>query len=64
MTHPDILTIERFGYLHPESEPVVVGYCCQCGQPLYDDEENLEDEDGLLWCDTDCLMKYYGVHMN
>lgn len=43
-----------------ESEPEVVAYCCQCNEPLTEQDEFL-DFQGEYACDEDCLFKYYDI---
>lgn len=62
MTHPDILQAERIGYIYPQNdEPKLEGHCCECGEELYDDDGYLIDDDGQKYCDTDCVMRYFGI---
>lgn len=59
MTHPDILTMERFGELEPIREPRQIGECCYCGAPLYENMTELAESTDALFCDMDCCHAYY-----
>ncbi len=60
MTHPDILTIEKFGSLYNECPAEKIGSCLYCGETVYDGTEAVESKDGLF-CDMGCLCEYYEI---
>ena len=47
-----------------DRDSVVVGYCEQCGEPIYVEDERYELPDGLMFCaiDDDCLLYYAYKH--
>ena len=60
MTHPDILKLERDGYLPQTQETDFLGRCAECGGPLYDNAAHVLSRDGLF-CDTGCCELYYQI---
>ncbi len=60
MTHPDILAIERHGFLPLGKSGVKIGRCIYCEENIYDDSEPIESRDGLF-CDMDCCCEYYEI---
>lgn len=60
MTPPDILKVERWGYIHPPPNPQIVGQCEQCKNDITDEYEYYETKDGLF-CSDECLKKYYEI---
>ena len=61
MTHPDILKMERFGGLNPNTVPRIIGECQYCGTELYDDMPELVKSADGLFCEMDCCHEYYGI---
>ena len=63
MTHPDILAMERFGELHPGNDEERVGYCEECGRPIYDDQGDYWRcrAEGIFFCSEDCLCSHFGL---
>lgn len=60
MTHPDILMVEKYGYVTPPVKAKVIGRCTQCNEEITDEYEYYESKDGLFCCD-DCLYAYYEI---
>lgn len=60
MTHPDILTINRFGTLNPERLHDKIGRCLYCDTNIYESAEVIQSNDGIF-CDMDCCREYYGI---
>lgn len=63
-THPDILRIERTGYLHgDEQSNVRLGYCEQCGESVMEEYSGdaYETDEGVLFCSLECCHEYYGI---
>lgn len=60
MTHPDILKMERLGEIYPPKVHML-GRCAACGQAIYDDEICWEADTGELFCERDCIDRYYGI---
>jgi hypothetical protein len=52
--------VENPMILYKEKEPKVVAFCCECNEPLTEQDEFL-DLDGEYLCDDYCLIKYLGV---
>lgn len=44
-----------------EPEPIVIGKCIACGEILTTDYEYCTDDDGNLFCTTECALDFYGV---
>ena len=43
-------------------DPKESGYYCEgCGEPILEYQEVFEDNDGHLFCSTECLHEYYGI---
>ncbi len=62
MTHPDILKMERDGYLgRPAREPKFIGECAECGEAIYFGYDHYIDEEGRKYCDADCALKWYRI---
>ena len=61
MTHPDILKMERDGYLSEPEEYTFLGYCEECGEEITDEYAHVRQEEGLFFCDMECVKKYYGL---
>lgn len=60
MTHPDILTMERLGYLPRSRDPEKLGVCRYCESEIFDTDEPVESRDGLF-CSMDCCREYYEI---
>lgn len=60
MTHPDILKMERDGYLDSPHKPKLIGICDYCGDDIYDDCDAVESSD-YIFCDIKCCFDYYGI---
>lgn len=60
MTHPDILTVEKFGNLYRERAAEKIGCCLYCDEAVYDSGEAVESKDGLF-CNMDCLSEFYEI---
>ena len=58
MTHPDILTIEKFGGLNPKRFAERTGYCINCGRQVCEDA--VLSKDGVF-CNMECLHEYYEI---
>ncbi len=62
MTHPDILKMERDGYLGDAGiEAKFIGECAECGEAIYVDYDHYVDEDGQKFCGVECALRYHGV---
>ncbi|MBE5039227.1 hypothetical protein [Ructibacterium gallinarum] len=61
MTHPDILTMEKLGYLPPESAPHKIGYCLYCDEPLFEGDTELTESTDGMFCSMDCCHEYYEI---
>ena len=44
-----------------EPEPILIGKCVVCGEVLTTDYEYCTDDDGNLFCTTECALEFYGV---
>ena len=44
-----------------EPEPMLIGKCVVCGEILTSDYEYCTDDDGNLFCTTECALEFYGV---
>ncbi len=44
-----------------EPEPILIGKCVVCGEVLTTDYEYCTDDDGNLFCATECALEFYGV---
>ncbi len=60
MTHPDILSTERYGYVRRQSKEESIGTCKLCGSDIFDGDEYVESYDGIF-CDMDCCHGFYGI---
>lgn len=59
MTHPDILTMEKFGELEPMRDGRQIGECRCCGAPLYRRyNPNIVFEDNNVFCNAQCRRAY------
>lgn len=64
MTHPDILKMERYGFIGKARKPQYLGECKNCGSVLTDEYECHTSKDGLF-CSRECIDKYYEIeHVN
>lgn len=61
VTHPDILTIEKFGSLYNEASSEMIGRCLYCEGAVYEGTDAVESRDGMF-CDMSCLCEYYEIH--
>ncbi len=62
MTHPDILKMERDGYLGvPVKAPKFIGECAECGEAIYFGYDHYIDENGTKFCSVDCALKGHGI---
>ncbi len=62
MTHPDILKMERDGFLGvPEEESKFTSECAECGEAIYPGYDRYVDEDGNEFCTVDCALKGHGI---
>ena len=51
----------------PNHAAKVIGECAECGEELTVDSEFIIDDDGNNFCDTPCIVDYYGfkvAHMD
>ena len=51
----------------PNREAKVIGECAECGEELTVDDEFIIDDDGNKFCETYCVIKFYGfkvAHMD
>ncbi len=64
-THPDILKVERDGYLrgNGEGENELLGYCEECGDSVYYEYSGdaYKTDDGKLFCTMECCHENLGV---
>lgn len=61
MTHPDIISAERYGYAqHQLKEHELIDVCDRCGSDIFNGDEYVESYDGIF-CDMECCHKYYGI---
>ncbi len=58
MTHPDILTVERFGRLNPKYFAEKHEICINCGRQVCEDK--VLSKDGAF-CNMECLYEYYEI---
>ncbi len=59
MTHPNILTMEKFGELETVRDERQIGECRCCGAPLYRKyNPNIVFEDNAVFCNTHCRRAY------
>lgn len=60
MTHPDILKMERDGYMGKEQrEPI--DRCACCGSYIYEDNKDAVEGMDNAFCDMHCLIRYNGI---
>lgn len=60
MTHPDIESVERYGYTD-KNRCMPCGVCLFCGSDIYKDgERHIKSFDGMF-CDEDCCHSYYEI---
>lgn len=58
MTHPDILKMERDGFLGPA--PKVVGRCRGCGADIAEGSYCQVSPDGYMFCSSECALESVG----
>lgn len=64
MTHPDILRVEKTGYLYGEpAEPKKIGTCIYCGLPIYDDDGDAYESPDGYFCEIECVLEYHNVRL-
>lgn len=61
MTHPDIVKMEKFGCLDPETPLRRIGNCLCCGEELYDDGLALVESTDGIFCSLACCHEYYEI---
>lgn len=59
MTHPDILKMERDGFLG--SDPECIFRCRQCGMEIVDGDICYEDADDNRFCCKECAMENHEI---
>lgn len=59
MTHPDILKMERDGFLG--SAPRIMGVCMECGEQIEEGDTYYEDSDGGVFCSLECVLEHTGI---
>lgn len=42
-------------------ESVMIGRCEKCGEPLYQEHEIIEDNEGNMFCGQYCALRYHGI---
>lgn len=62
MTHPDILEVQRYGYVRSGSAKAKpIGVCLFCGSDVFrDGDEHIKSFDGIF-CNRDCCRSYYEI---
>ena len=63
-THPDILQMERCGYLYGEKqENVLLGDCEECGESVYSDicGDAYKTDSGMIFCCEECCHDFFGI---
>ena len=63
-THPDILKVERDGYLYGcGEENKLLGNCEECGDSIYSEYSGdaYQTDEGELFCSLECCHDYYGI---
>lgn len=61
MTHPDILKMNRCGYLYEPPEIRNLGECDNCGEDLTTDYAIFEDRYWNKFCCRDCAIQFHGI---
>lgn len=59
MTHPDILKMERDGFLG--GPPKVIGPCRTCGETIMEGDTYYDDNEGGLFCCLECVLENAGI---
>lgn len=59
-THPDILKMERDGYLDKPKEKLL-GRCDFCGDYIYENDKQAVESMDYIFCCEACCYKYYGI---
>lgn len=47
-------------HMCPNHAAKVIGECAECGEEITEDDEFIIDDDGNKFCETSCIIKFYG----
>lgn len=56
LEHPDITTVNRYGYVEPIH---IIGHCENCNASIHDGQKEVLSFHDDLFCDLDCLVEKF-----